>query len=70
MKKILTIVEFVKIAKFDKLGAFTYSREEGTAADKLPNHSNEEVKAERRDVLMLVQQGISQELNQIKLVIL
>lgn len=57
------IVDFAKVVKFDRLGAFAYSREEDTAADKLPNHLEEEVKAERRDALMLVQQGISQELN-------
>ena len=57
------MIEFVKIAKFDRLGAFAYSREEGTPADKLPNHVNEETKLSRRDTLMLVQQEISQELN-------
>jgi len=57
------VVDFAKQVKFDRLGAFAYSREEDTAADKLPNHLEEEVKAERRDALMLVQQGISQELN-------
>ena len=57
------MIEFVKIAKFDRLGAFAYSREEDTPADKLPNHVNEETKLSRRDTLMLVQQEISQELN-------
>lgn len=57
------MIEFVKIAKFDRLGAFAYSREEGTPADKLPNHVEEETKLSRRDTLMLVQQEISQELN-------
>ncbi len=57
------VVDFAKQVKFDRLGAFAYSREEDTAADKLPNHLEEEVKVERRDALMLVQQGISQELN-------
>jgi ribosomal protein S12 methylthiotransferase len=57
------VVDFAKQVKFDRLGAFAYSREEDTAADKLPNHLEEEVKIERRDALMLVQQGISQELN-------
>ena len=57
------MIEFVKIAKFDRLGAFVYSREEDTPADKLPNHVNEETKLSRRDTLMLVQQEISQELN-------
>lgn len=57
------LIEFAKLVKFDRLGAFAYSREEGTAADKLPGHIEEEVKAQRRDALMMVQQGISQELN-------
>ena len=57
------MIEFVKIAKFDRLGAFAYSREEDTPADKLPNHVEEETKLSRRDTLMLVQQEISQELN-------
>lgn len=57
------LVEFVKIAKFDRLGAFTYSREEDTPADKLPNHVEEETKLARKDALMLVQQEISQNLN-------
>lgn len=57
------LVEFAKEVKFDRLGAFAYSREEDTAADRLPNHLEEDVKARRRDELMLVQQGISQELN-------
>ncbi len=57
------VVEFAKLVKFDRLGAFAYSREEDTAADKLPNHLDEETKEQRRDKLMLVQQQISQELN-------
>lgn len=57
------MIEFVKIAKFDRLGAFAYSKEEDTPADKLPNHVDEETKLSRRDTLMLVQQEISQELN-------
>ena len=60
------LVEFVKVAKFDRLGAFSYSREEDTPADKLPNHLDQDVKDERRDALMLVQQGISEELNAAK----
>ena len=57
------LVEFVKEVKFDKLGVFAYSREEGTAADLLPNHLEQEVKEERRDLVMMVQQGISEEIN-------
>ena len=57
------LVEFAKEVKFDRLGAFAYSREEDTPADKLPNHLKEDVKIRRRDELMLVQQEISKELN-------
>ncbi|GIM30827.1 MULTISPECIES: 30S ribosomal protein S12 methylthiotransferase RimO [Paraclostridium] len=57
------LVEFAKDMKFDRLGAFAYSREEDTPADKLPNHLDEDVKLQRRDQLMLVQQEISQNLN-------
>ena len=55
------LIEFAKEVKFDRLGAFAYSREEGTAADKLPDHIDQDVKEQRRDRLMMVQQGISQE---------
>ncbi|MGL4797011.1 MAG: 30S ribosomal protein S12 methylthiotransferase RimO, partial [Paraclostridium sp.] len=57
------VVEFAKEVRFDRLGAFAYSREEDTAADKLPNHLEEDVKVRRRDELMLIQQGISEALN-------
>lgn len=60
------VIDFAKTVKFDRLGAFAYSREEDTAADKLPNHLEEDIKVERRDALMLVQQEISQELNAAK----
>ena len=60
------LVEFVKEVKFDKLGVFPYSREEGTAADKLPNHLEQEVKEQRRDIIMMIQQEISEEINKNK----
>ena len=60
------LVEFVKEVKFDKLGVFPYSREEGTAADKLTNHLEQEVKEQRRDTIMMIQQEISEEINKNK----
>ena len=42
---------------------FTYSREEDTPADKLPNHLDEETKVERQERLMMIQQRISEEKN-------
>ena len=61
------LVEFVKEMKLDRMGAFKYSREEDTAADKLPNHIDEELKTERSERIMMVQQSISEDLNQLKL---
>ena len=61
------LVDFVKEVEFDKLGVFTYSREEDTPADRLPNHIEEEVKLERQERLMLVQQAISEQKNNQKI---
>lgn len=60
------LIDFVREMKFDRMGAFTYSREEDTPADKLPNHLDENIKTERLERLMMVQQDISQELNSAK----
>ncbi|MDR0929143.1 MAG: 30S ribosomal protein S12 methylthiotransferase RimO [Oscillospiraceae bacterium] len=53
------LLRFVAEARFDRLGAFAYSAEEGTPAADLPGQLPEEVKAERLDRLMRLQQGIS-----------
>jgi ribosomal protein S12 methylthiotransferase len=50
---------FVKEARFERAGVFTYSHEEGTPAVKLDQHLPEEVKAERRDRLMAAQQQVA-----------
>lgn len=54
---------FIESYKIDRLGVFTYSKEEGTKAAEMDNQIDEEVKAKRRDELMLVQQSISLEKN-------
>lgn len=56
------LCEFIKEVKFDRLGVFAYSREEGTPAYRLPNQIDEEIKILRRDRLMEIQNGISKEL--------
>ena len=53
--------EFIKTAKFDKLGAFMYSKEEGTPAEKLPNQINGNTKRARYNKIMKEQQKISNE---------
>ncbi len=53
------LIEFMNDIKFDHLGAFTYSQEEGTDAASLPNQIDEEVKKHRLDKVMKAQQKIS-----------
>ena len=59
--------EFVKKYRIDKVGVFTYSREEGTAAYNFENQVDEEIKEKRRDELMKLQQLVSLELNKEKI---
>ncbi|MCI6006449.1 MAG: 30S ribosomal protein S12 methylthiotransferase RimO [Blautia sp.] len=53
------LMEFVDEMEFDRLGVFTYSPEEDTPAAAMPDQIPEEVKEERRDELMELQQEIS-----------
>jgi ribosomal protein S12 methylthiotransferase len=46
------LCEFVKESKFDRLGAFAYSAEDGTSAAKFPNQVEDKVKNTRRDTIM------------------
>lgn len=60
--------EFVKIAKFDRMGAFAYSEEEGTySAENYDDDVPQEVKQKRLDELMAIQQEISAELSHKKI---
>ena len=51
--------EFVKDARFERAGVFTYSFEPGTPAARLDDHLPEDVKTARRDALMEVQQEVA-----------
>lgn len=53
------LLEFVKECRFERLGVFTYSPEEGTLAAEFEDQIPEEVKEERRDEIMTLQQEIS-----------
>ena len=53
------LMDFVEETEFDRLGAFAYSPEEGTPAAKMPDQLPDEIKQERLDRLMSLQQGIS-----------
>lgn len=57
------LCEFVKEVKFDRLGVFAYSREEDTPAAILEGQIDEDIKQERKNRLMEIQQGISYEKN-------
>ncbi len=57
------LCDFVKKMRFDRLGVFQYSHEEGTRAYDLEDDVPEEVKAERANRLMEIQQEISYEKN-------
>ena len=57
------LLEFVKEMKFDRLGAFAYSREDGTAAAQMPSQISEDVKVARVEDIMLMQQEISAQRN-------
>ena len=58
------LLEFTQRHKFDHVGVFTFSPEEGTPAYSLPNQIPAEIMAARRDQLMALQQPISWQKNQ------
>ena len=55
------LYEFVKKTKFDKLGVFSYSKEEGTPASKMQNQIHYKTKQSRLNKIMSLQQEISRE---------
>lgn len=60
--------EFVRTVRFDRMGAFAYSEEEGTySAKQYEDNVPQEVKRQRLDELMEIQQEISSELSQAKI---
>ncbi len=59
------LLDFVREARFERLGAFKYSEEEGTyGAENFSDRTSARVKQERLDELMTLQSGISLEFNQ------
>lgn len=53
------LYDFVKEMRFDRLGVFTYSKEEGTPAALFEDQIDEKTKIKRRDAIMALQHGIS-----------
>jgi ribosomal protein S12 methylthiotransferase len=62
--KLTGLLSFVKEMRFDHLGVFTYSREEGTKAASYPSRISEKEKETRRQLLMEEQAVISYDINQ------
>lgn len=60
------LLEFVEETRFERLGVFAYSREEGTVAGDMKNQIDEDVKAMRADAIMRRQLDISREINESK----
>lgn len=58
--------DFVERMRFDRMGVFTYSHEDDTHSFSMPDDIPADIKQERADELMDLQQGISHELNQKK----
>lgn len=58
------LCEFLKAVRFERLGCFTYSPEEGTVAAEMPNQVPEKVKARRRDIVMQSQERIADAYNE------
>lgn len=56
-----TLCDFVREIRFDRMGVFAYSQEEGTPAAEFEDQIDDEIKQERLDTLMKIQQQISLE---------
>ncbi|WP_299826291.1 30S ribosomal protein S12 methylthiotransferase RimO [uncultured Pontibacter sp.] len=61
------LYDWVEETRFDRLGIFTYSHEDNTHAYTLEDNVPDEVKQERADAIMELQQGISVEMNEEKI---
>jgi ribosomal protein S12 methylthiotransferase len=61
------LTDFIEKSRFDRLGVFTYSHEENTHAHSFSDDVPEEEKQRRMEEVMELQQGISLELNQLKI---
>ncbi|NLZ37271.1 MAG: 30S ribosomal protein S12 methylthiotransferase RimO [Clostridiales bacterium] len=60
------LCDFIEETKFDRFGAFAYSREEGTPAADFPDQTDEQTKQDRLDKIMQLQYEINEELNEKK----
>ncbi len=57
------LISFVEEFKFDRLGVFTYSKEEGTSAAKMKNQISKRIKQQRQKKVLELQNAISKDIN-------
>jgi ribosomal protein S12 methylthiotransferase len=61
------MMAFIERSRFERLGIFSYSHEENTHSHSMADDIPADIKQERMDAVMELQQGISLELNQAKI---
>ncbi len=66
-EQFLELCEFLKEAKFERVGCFAYSREEGTPAASFPDQVDSETAQQRADIIMRAQQRTVDEFNSAKI---
>ncbi|HZO85496.1 MAG TPA: 30S ribosomal protein S12 methylthiotransferase RimO [Verrucomicrobiae bacterium] len=59
-----TLLNFIRETKFERMGVFTYSQEEGTRAGRMENQIPDKLKRERRDRAMAAQHGIARKVSE------
>lgn len=59
-----TLLDFIRETKFERLGVFTYSQEEGTRAGRMENQIPDKIKKQRRDRAMAVQHGVARKVSE------
>ncbi|MBK9138820.1 MAG: 30S ribosomal protein S12 methylthiotransferase RimO [Verrucomicrobia bacterium] len=58
-----TLLDFIRNTRFERLGVFTYSQEEGTVAGRMVNQVPEKERRRRRDLAMAAQRGVAREVS-------
>ncbi len=58
------LADFINEVRFERMGVFSYSQEEGTPAAEMPDQVDQDIKEERKDILMEMQRRISLEHNE------
>jgi ribosomal protein S12 methylthiotransferase len=59
-----TLLDFVRETKFERLGVFTYSQEDGTLAGKMAGQISDKVKQKRRELVMAAQHKIAKQVSE------